>query len=169
MAQSFPWPLPVGTDPADGLCSNRSRIDARLCTPPEVEQYYKVRHDSWMNVGQWFGLGGTGEACSCTFGCCSPEARHEHTPLPLHLRMQFMLLTENPEKIPDNQHCAAGAADQPACSPGFFDAAPVRGAQPQQPHACCDGYFCPAELTCMIPCPIGAYCPRYKSSRASLG
>lgn len=42
MALSFPWPLPVGADPGDALCSNRSRIDARLCTPPEVEQYYKV-------------------------------------------------------------------------------------------------------------------------------
>ena len=42
MALSFPWPLPVGSDPADALCSNRTRIDARLCTPPEVEQYYKV-------------------------------------------------------------------------------------------------------------------------------
>lgn len=42
MALSFPWPLPVGSDPSDALCSNRSRIDARLCTPPEVEQYYKV-------------------------------------------------------------------------------------------------------------------------------
>ena len=75
--------------------------------------------------------------------------------------LQFMLLTENPEKIPDNEHCSAGAADQPACAPGFFDAAPVRGAEPQRPHTCCEGFFCPAELTCMIPCPIGAYCPRW--------
>ena len=72
-----------------------------------------------------------------------------------------MLLTENPEKIPDNEHCVAGGTDQPACAPGFFDAAPLRGAEPQQPHACCEGFYCPAELTCMIPCPIGAYCPRW--------
>lgn len=32
-----------------------------------------------------------------------------------------MLLTEDLEKIPDNQHCSAGGAGQPACSPGFFD------------------------------------------------
>ncbi|KAG8380525.1 hypothetical protein BUALT_Bualt06G0024700 [Buddleja alternifolia] len=24
---------------------------------------------------------------------------------------------------------------------------------------CCDGFFCPQGLTCMIPCPLGAYCP----------
>ncbi|XP_042047086.1 ABC transporter G family member 28-like [Salvia splendens] len=25
---------------------------------------------------------------------------------------------------------------------------------------CCPGFFCPHGLTCMIPCPLGAYCPR---------
>ncbi|XP_020261375.1 ABC transporter G family member 28-like isoform X2 [Asparagus officinalis] len=25
--------------------------------------------------------------------------------------------------------------------------------------ACCEGFFCPQGLTCMIPCPLGAYCP----------
>ncbi|CAL4933868.1 unnamed protein product [Urochloa decumbens] len=24
---------------------------------------------------------------------------------------------------------------------------------------CCPGFFCPSGLTCMIPCPLGAYCP----------
>ncbi|KAM0867018.1 hypothetical protein ACQ4PT_042270 [Festuca glaucescens] len=26
-------------------------------------------------------------------------------------------------------------------------------------QACCAGFFCPHALTCMIPCPLGAYCP----------
>nr|AAX92830.1 hypothetical protein LOC_Os11g22350 [Oryza sativa Japonica Group] len=26
-------------------------------------------------------------------------------------------------------------------------------------QACCPGFFCPHGLTCMIPCPLGAYCP----------
>lgn len=30
----------------------------------------------------------------------------------------------------------------------------------QEPHPCCDGYFCPPALTCMMPCPLGAYCIR---------
>ncbi|KAL0927164.1 hypothetical protein M5K25_001327 [Dendrobium thyrsiflorum] len=25
---------------------------------------------------------------------------------------------------------------------------------------CCEGFFCPHGITCMIPCPLGAYCPR---------
>lgn len=25
---------------------------------------------------------------------------------------------------------------------------------------CCEGFFCPPGLTCMIPCPLGAYCPK---------
>ncbi|KAL1553208.1 ABC transporter G family member 24-like [Salvia divinorum] len=25
---------------------------------------------------------------------------------------------------------------------------------------CCEGFFCPQGLTCMIPCPLGAHCPR---------
>ncbi|GAB4836431.1 hypothetical protein Ancab_001343 [Ancistrocladus abbreviatus] len=28
--------------------------------------------------------------------------------------------------------------------------------------ACCEGFFCPQGLTCMIPCPLGAYCPLAK-------
>ncbi|KAM7264653.1 hypothetical protein ACFE04_002336 [Oxalis oulophora] len=24
---------------------------------------------------------------------------------------------------------------------------------------CCEGFFCPSGLTCMMPCPLGAYCP----------
>ncbi|KAF3795892.1 ABC transporter G family member 28, partial [Nymphaea thermarum] len=28
-----------------------------------------------------------------------------------------------------------------------------------KPLPCCEGFFCPRGLTCMIPCPLGAYCP----------
>lgn len=27
---------------------------------------------------------------------------------------------------------------------------------------CCEGFFCPKGITCMIPCPLGAYCPMAK-------
>ncbi|KAK4408974.1 ABC transporter G family member 28 [Sesamum angolense] len=27
---------------------------------------------------------------------------------------------------------------------------------------CCEGFFCPRGLTCMIPCPLGSYCPQAK-------
>ncbi|XP_009763160.1 ABC transporter G family member 28-like [Nicotiana tabacum] len=29
-------------------------------------------------------------------------------------------------------------------------------------QSCCEGFFCPHGLTCMIPCPMGAYCPLAK-------
>ncbi|KAI7751350.1 hypothetical protein M8C21_023447 [Ambrosia artemisiifolia] len=30
---------------------------------------------------------------------------------------------------------------------------------------CCEGFFCPEGLTCMIPCPLGAHCPVAKLNR----
>ncbi|XP_073041301.1 ABC transporter G family member 28-like isoform X1 [Primulina eburnea] len=33
---------------------------------------------------------------------------------------------------------------------------PARGSDCQ---SCCEGFFCPSSITCMIPCPLGAYCP----------
>ncbi|KAL4449383.1 hypothetical protein ABPG77_007027 [Micractinium sp. CCAP 211/92] len=120
VALSFPWPLPASNDTADAVCSNSTRMDLHLCSPPEIELYYK-----------------------------------------------YMLLTENPEKVPDNQHCSAGEEGQPACSPGFFDANLENRPStlvPQQAHACCEGFFCPPELTCMVPCPLGSYCPRARAA-----
>ncbi|PIN07861.1 Transporter, ABC superfamily (Breast cancer resistance protein) [Handroanthus impetiginosus] len=32
---------------------------------------------------------------------------------------------------------------------------------------CCEGFFCPRGLTCMIPCPLGSYCPRAKLNKAT--
>ncbi|KAL4341072.1 hypothetical protein GQ457_08G000810 [Hibiscus cannabinus] len=32
----------------------------------------------------------------------------------------------------------------------------------QNCSACCEGFFCPRGITCMIPCPLGAYCPLAK-------
>ncbi|KDP44011.1 hypothetical protein JCGZ_05478 [Jatropha curcas] len=32
---------------------------------------------------------------------------------------------------------------------------------------CCEGFFCPHGLTCMIPCPLGAYCPLSKLNKTT--
>ncbi|CBI16347.3 unnamed protein product, partial [Vitis vinifera] len=32
---------------------------------------------------------------------------------------------------------------------------------------CCEGFFCPHGLTCMIPCPLGSYCPLAKLNKAT--
>ncbi|KAK4279654.1 hypothetical protein QN277_011396 [Acacia crassicarpa] len=34
-------------------------------------------------------------------------------------------------------------------------------------QACCEGFFCPQGLTCMIPCPLGSYCPLATLNRTS--
>ncbi|TXG73822.1 hypothetical protein EZV62_002401 [Acer yangbiense] len=33
--------------------------------------------------------------------------------------------------------------------------------------ACCEGFFCPNGLTCMIPCPLGSYCPLAKLNQTT--
>eukprot|EP00210_Caulerpa_lentillifera_P003482 g3322.t1 len=43
-----------------------------------------------------------------------------------------------------------------SCLPGFFQT--TNGA-----HPCCEGFFCPQMMNCMIPCPLGAHCPRAQS------
>ncbi|XP_076895798.1 ABC transporter G family member 24-like [Bidens hawaiensis] len=40
-------------------------------------------------------------------------------------------------------------------------------ARTQDCQPCCEGFFCPSGLTCMIPCPLGAYCPTATLDRAS--
>ncbi|XP_011077275.1 ABC transporter G family member 24 [Sesamum indicum] len=58
----------------------------------------------------------------------------------------------------------------PGCEPGWACSAdteepvdlknsqeiPARGSDCQ---SCCEGFFCPYGITCMIPCPLGSYCP----------
>ncbi|KAJ6414744.1 hypothetical protein OIU84_003706 [Salix udensis] len=33
--------------------------------------------------------------------------------------------------------------------------------------ACCEGFFCPHGITCMIPCPLGAHCPLAKLNKTT--
>ncbi|CAN1238115.1 ABC transporter G family member 24 [Linum grandiflorum] len=64
------------------------------------------------------------------------------------------------------------------CEPGW--ACSVAGTQPvdlQNSHVipprttncktCCEGFFCPHGLTCMIPCPLGSYCPQATLNKAT--
>ncbi|CAN1149097.1 ABC transporter G family member 24 [Linum perenne] len=64
------------------------------------------------------------------------------------------------------------------CEPGW--ACSVGGTQPvdlQNSHiipprtskcqTCCEGFFCPHGLTCMIPCPLGSYCPHATLNKAT--
>ncbi|KAK6156349.1 hypothetical protein DH2020_010597 [Rehmannia glutinosa] len=51
-----------------------------------------------------------------------------------------------------------------ACSAGLTRPVNYRDAQEipartSDCQPCCEGFFCPQGLTCMIPCPLGSYCP----------
>ncbi|KAI4365606.1 hypothetical protein MLD38_021574 [Melastoma candidum] len=37
----------------------------------------------------------------------------------------------------------------------------------QDCQPCCEGFFCPEGLTCMIPCPLGSYCPMAKLNKTT--
>ncbi|KAG5080277.1 hypothetical protein JHK86_004342 [Glycine max] len=56
------------------------------------------------------------------------------------------------------------------CEPGWACSVPKRQevdlrnsqeipARTTDCQACCEGFFCPHGITCMIPCPLGSYCP----------
>ncbi|XP_065870875.1 ABC transporter G family member 24-like [Euphorbia lathyris] len=66
----------------------------------------------------------------------------------------------------------------PGCEPGWAcsvgDGQPVdlQNSQviPARTHSCrtcCEGFFCPHGLTCMIPCPLGSYCPLAKLNKTT--
>ncbi|XP_015574815.1 putative white-brown complex homolog protein 30 [Ricinus communis] len=40
-------------------------------------------------------------------------------------------------------------------------------ARTQDCQPCCEGFFCPQGLTCMIPCPLGSYCPVAKLNKTT--
>ncbi|KAL8551570.1 hypothetical protein ACS0TY_000601 [Phlomoides rotata] len=69
-----------------------------------------------------------------------------------------------PNRNCNSREWVSGCEPGWACSAGFTQRVnftdsqemPVRTTDCQ---ACCEGFFCPQGLTCMIPCPLGAYCP----------
>ena len=69
-------------------------------------------------------------------------------------------------RLPPSSFCPATAhvgngGTFSSCSPGFFGLRDG-GMSPQNSSfaACCPGFFCPQNLTCMLPCPVGSFCPR---------
>ncbi|KAJ3679883.1 hypothetical protein LUZ60_016161 [Juncus effusus] len=52
--------------------------------------------------------------------------------------------------------CAASDQQTTPSDSKYRDIMPKRTEQCQP---CCEGFFCPRSITCMMPCPLGAYCP----------
>ncbi|XP_073385802.1 ABC transporter G family member 28 isoform X2 [Physcomitrium patens] len=67
---------------------------------------------------------------------------------------------------PPNLNCNATGWDQ-ACEAGWAGRvsqvveldSEIVPSRLLDPLPCCAGFFCPRGLSCMIPCPLGAYCP----------
>ncbi|PKA47787.1 ABC transporter G family member 28 [Apostasia shenzhenica] len=65
---------------------------------------------------------------------------------------------------------ASGCEPGWACSVGEeqkvnLKDATIMPSRTQNCRPCCDGFFCPHGITCMIPCPLGAYCPQAELNR----
>ncbi|XP_048231490.1 ABC transporter G family member 28 isoform X2 [Ricinus communis] len=66
----------------------------------------------------------------------------------------------------------------PGCEPGWacsigqdqpvdLENSRVIPARTHSCQTCCEGFFCPHGLTCMIPCPLGSYCPLAKLNKTT--
>ncbi|KAG7027257.1 putative white-brown complex-like protein 30, partial [Cucurbita argyrosperma subsp. argyrosperma] len=72
--------------------------------------------------------------------------------------------------IKPNKNCnlnswASGCEPGWSCSLGENKVDPKTTDVPSRTEncqSCCEGFFCPQGLTCMIPCPLGSYCPLAK-------
>ena len=66
------------------------------------------------------------------------------------------------ERLPANAWCPAEASPM-ACGDGFFalrlGAREAAGLADGAPARCCEGFYCPGNLSCMLRCPAGASCP----------
>ncbi|KAK1571116.1 hypothetical protein Q3G72_012117 [Acer saccharum] len=75
-----------------------------------------------------------------------------------------------------NRNCNL-ASWVPGCEPGWacsvgqqlvdLDDSRNIPARTQDCQTCCEGFFCPQGLTCMIPCPLGSYCPLAKLNQST--
>lgn len=98
---SFPNPLP--TEPAgDPVCSNATELGKHLCGPKSLMQYYKVctllPAKSDGPAFATLNIDGQGVSFVCP--------------------LQYLLLTDNDEKVPNTAACPAGVSS-PECSPGM--------------------------------------------------
>ncbi|KAK4279655.1 hypothetical protein QN277_011397 [Acacia crassicarpa] len=88
------------------------------------------------------------------------------------MRFYFNSFFESPRRanfLKPNKNCnltswVSGCEPGWACSVGSQQQVDLQNskeipARTASCQACCEGFFCPQGLTCMIPCPLGSYCP----------
>ncbi|XP_041998927.1 ABC transporter G family member 24-like [Salvia splendens] len=64
----------------------------------------------------------------------------------------------------NSSHWVAGCEPGWACGLDNDDPVDLKNSRDIPPRGsdcdtCCEGFFCPQGLTCMLPCPLGSYCP----------
>ncbi|KAL9264021.1 ABC transporter G family member 24-like protein, partial [Drosera capensis] len=84
---------------------------------------------------------------------------------------------KNTDYLKPNKNCnltsfPAGCEPGWACSVGKDQKVDLKNSvdlptRTEDCNACCEGFFCPKGITCMIPCPLGAYCPVAKLNRTT--
>ncbi|XP_050230601.1 putative white-brown complex homolog protein 30 [Mercurialis annua] len=96
------------------------------------------------------------------------------------IRFYFMSLFERAEAgnyLKPNKNCnlsswLSGCEPGWGCSIGPNQKVVIENivdipARTQDCQPCCEGFFCPQGLTCMIPCPLGSYCPLAKLNKTT--
>ncbi|CAH8386889.1 unnamed protein product [Eruca vesicaria subsp. sativa] len=81
----------------------------------------------------------------------------------------FFFKSNNPGYLQQNRNCnltawVSGCEPGWACSVDSTEQVDLQNSKdfPERTRncmSCCEGFFCPRGLTCMIPCPLGAHCP----------
>lgn len=123
---------------------NQVESSVGFCFGKRPEVIIQLIADSfhWPDLEE--GVGVCSDAMAISRYLCGPKE--------VEVYYKFMLLSNDPEKVPSTKVCPAGSTSD-FCSPGFFES-------DNSTLSCCPGFFCPRNLACMIPCPQGAYCPK---------
>nr|XP_011459358.1 PREDICTED: ABC transporter G family member 28-like isoform X2 [Fragaria vesca subsp. vesca] len=88
----------------------------------------------------------------------------------LSLYAESLTDVKKSNKLKPNKNCNMSTWN-PGCEPGWACGTVEKVEMKNKTYipgrttkcaACCEGFFCPHGLTCMIPCPKGAYCPLAK-------
>ncbi|KAK3042559.1 hypothetical protein RJ639_001553, partial [Escallonia herrerae] len=94
-----------------------------------------------------------------------------------YFRSLFESASKSTNYLKPNKNCnltswISGCEPGWACSVGKGKQVDLKNAKDMPARindcqACCEGFFCPHGITCMIPCPLGSYCPLAKLNKTT--
>ncbi|EPS63988.1 hypothetical protein M569_10794, partial [Genlisea aurea] len=93
------------------------------------------------------------------------------------VQIYFKFLKDGARILSPNRNCnsskwVAGCEAGWACSTDSQEQVDLQNsenapARTLQCASCCEGFFCPYGITCMMPCPLGSYCPVAKEDTST--